>query len=288
MKGSTLTNFIDFSVQPPTEEFLAELRRDDMAGYRGTYNLATAEYPSVSALVDELEAADAVAVIKAIDARSTDGLHISNDHVAHLCRGSRGRFIGFAGVDPHTKDEAVEELERAVTVDGLRGLNLQLYHNSVSADDEVLRPLYETCVRLRIPVNLHVGMSFSTKPIRFGDPLAVDAVACDYPDLKIVCAPPGFPWIRELIAVAWRHPNVYIGIPGLRPKYLARADSGWTELLSYGSHILCEKIIFGSAHPLLPIARSVDEVRALPLPDGVSDLWLNDNARRVLGDLDVT
>ena len=282
-----MTSFIDFSVQPPTAEFLAELQRADMVGYRNTYSLATAEYPTVDALVDELEAADALAVIKAIDARSTDGLHISNEHVAQLCQGSRGRLIGFASVDPHTKDEAVEELERAVTEDGLRGLNLQLYHHNLRADDEILRPLYETCVRLGIPVNLHVGLSFSDKPIRYGDPLAVDTVACDHPDLRIVCAPPGFPWIRELIAVAWRHRNVYIGIPGLRPKYLAREGSGWTELLSYGGHVLREKIVFGSAHPLLPIKRSVEEVRALPLPDGVSQLWLNDNARRVLGDLDV-
>lgn len=282
-----MTEFIDFSVQPPTAEFLAELRADDMAGYRSTYKLAEGAYDSVEAMVDALERADAVAVIKAIDARSTDGLHISNEHVAQLCRASRGRFLGFASVDPHTKDEAVEELERAVTVDGLRGLNLQLYHHDLRADDDILRPLYETCVRLGVPVNLHIGMSFSNKPIRFGDPLAVDVVACDHPELKIVCAPPGFPWIRELIAVAWRHRNVYIGIPGLRPKYLAREGSGWTELLSYGGHVLREKIIFGSAHPLLPIERSVDEVRALPLPDGVSRLWLHDNAKRVLGDIDV-
>jgi uncharacterized protein len=282
-----MTQFIDFSVQPPTEEFLAELGRDDMAGYRGTYSLATGEYSSVAALVDDLEAADALAVIKGIDARSTDGLHISNEHVAALCRASRGRLVGFAGVDPHTKDEALEELERAVTVDGLRGLNLQLYHHDLRADEEVLRPLYEMCARLGIPVNLHIGMSFSNKPIRYGDPLAVDAVACDFPDLQIVCAPPGFPWIRELIAVAWRHPNVYIGIPGLRPRYLARPDSGWTELLSYGSNILREKIIFGSAHPLLPIRRSVDEVRALPLSAETAELWLNGNARKVLGNLDV-
>lgn len=280
-----MTEFIDFSVQPPTQEFLAELRSDDMAGYRSTYNLASTEYPSVAGLVDDLESADAVAVIKAIDARSTDGLHISNDHVAELVKTSRGRFIGFASVDPHAKGQAVEELERAVTVDGLRGLNLQLYHHELQADSVLLRPLYEACVRLDIPVNLHIGMSFSNKPIRYGDPLAVDAVACEFPDLRIICAPPGFPWIRELIAVAWRHQHVYIGIPGLRPKYLAREGSGWTELLSYGGHVLREKIIFGSAHPLLPIARSVAEVRALPLPDGVSRLWLHDNAERVLGNI---
>jgi predicted TIM-barrel fold metal-dependent hydrolase len=282
-----VTQFIDFSVQPPTDEFLAELRRDDMEGYRGTYALATSEHPSVDALVDSLEISDALAVIKGIDARSTDGLHISNEHVADLCKSGRGRLIGFAGVDPHAGVAAVEELERAVIEDGLRGLNLQLYHHNVRADDELLRPLYETCSRLGVPVNLHVGMSFSNKPIRYGDPLAVDIVACDFPDLRIICAPPGFPWIRELIAVAWRHSHVYIGIPGLRPKYLAREGSGWTELLSYGSNILRERIIFGSAHPLLPIARSVDEVRALPLSEETAELWLNGNARRVLGDLDV-
>ncbi|MFJ5646183.1 amidohydrolase family protein [Streptomyces sp. NPDC093223] len=279
-----MTAFIDFSVQPPTEEFLAELRRDDMSGYDRTYALATGDFPTVPALVEALEAADGQAVIKAIDARSTRGLHISNRHVADLCAAGRGRFVGFAGVDPHAGARAVEELEEAVDIGGLRGLNLQLYHHKMRADDERLRPLYETCLRLGIPVNLHIGMSFSGSPMRFGDPLAVDAVACDLPDLRIICAPPGFPWIRELIAVAWRHRNVHIGLSGLRPKYLGKADSGWTELLAYGTNILREKILFGSAHPLLPIQRSIDEVRALPLPDEVARMWLHDNARRVLGD----
>jgi predicted TIM-barrel fold metal-dependent hydrolase len=278
-----VTKFIDFSVQPPTHEFSSELRRDDMSSYSRTYAVAEAEYASLNDLVDELERADAVAVIKGIDARSTCGLHISNEHVAELCRSSRGRLIGFAGADPHAGDEAVAELRRAVIQDGLRGLNLQLYHHELRADDERCRPLYEACVELDVPVNVHVGMSFSRTPMRFGDPLAIDTVACDLPALRIVGAPPGFPWIRELIAVAWRHPNVYIGLPGLRPKYLAREGSGWTELLRYGSTVIRDKIIFGSANPLLPIGRSVDEILGLPLPEGASELWLRDNAVRLLG-----
>jgi predicted TIM-barrel fold metal-dependent hydrolase len=276
--------FIDFSVQPPTTEFQAELAADEMTGYARAYSSGEGgRHRSVEALVGALERADAVAVIKAIDARNGDGTYISNEHVADVCRIGRGRLIGFAGVDPLDGETGIERLEHAVGVDSLRGLNLQLYHHGLRADDRRLWPLYGACVRLGIPVNLHVGMSFSARPMRYGDPLAVDQVACEFPDLTIICAPPGFPWIRELIAVAWRHAGVYIGLSGLRPRYLGRRGSGWEELLAYGRTVLREKMIFGTAYPLIPIDRSVQEIRELALGEDVERAWLRDNALRALG-----
>jgi len=275
--------FVDFSVQPPTAEFQAELQADEMTGYARTYRPPDGAHATVEALVAALERAGAIAVIKAIDARHGDGTHISNEHVADVCRSARGRLLGFAAADPLDGEDGVRRFEEAISGHGLRGLNVQLYHNGLRADDAHLWPLYDACVRLGVPVNLHVGMSFSMRPMEYGDPLAVDRVACEFPGLTIVCAPPGFPWIRELIAVAWRHPRVYIGLPGLRPRYLAREASGWGELLTYGRSVLAQKMIFGTAYPLIPIERSVLEIRELGLGPDVERAWLRDNALRVLG-----
>lgn len=100
------------------------------------------------------------------------------------------------------------------------------------------------------------------------------------------CAPwplPGWPWVQELIGVAWRHPNLSIGILAVRPKLLAKAQSGYEPLLQYGRTILKEKIIFGSAFPMMPVETALAELDGLGLDADTRRLWLHDNAARLLG-----
>ena len=110
----------------------------------------------------------------------------------------------------------------------------------------------------------------------------LDEVMVDFPELRVCASPPGFPWVHELIGVAWRHPNVSIGLVAVRPKYLQVAGSGYEPLLQYGRTVLKDRIIFGSAYPLGPIARTIAEIRALPIGEEVERLWLHDNAKRFL------
>lgn len=221
-------------------------------------------------------------VVKAKDTESTFGVKISNEDVADFCNRQGPRFIGFAGVDPHKGMAAVREFEHAVKELGLRGLNLQCFEHKLHINDKRMYPLYAKCVELDVPVNIHTSINFSSDTLMdYGRPSLLDEVMVHFPELRVCAAPPGWPWIHELIGVAWRHRNVNIGLVAVRPKYLMQSGSGYEGLLQFGGTVLQDRIIFGTSS-LVPVQRSVEEIQALPLSDAVKQKWLYDNAANFL------
>jgi uncharacterized protein len=166
----------------------------------------------------------------------------------------------------------------------LKGLAMEPFEYHLRANDRRFYPLYSKCVELDIPVNLHCSINFSTMSrMDYGKPIYLDDVAVDFPELKIIAMTSGWPWVSELIGVAWRHPNVYIETAAVRPRYLAMPNTGWGELMHYGNTVIQDKILFSSSWPLLPIERTIQEIRELPLKGSVMDKWLYGNAARLLG-----
>jgi predicted TIM-barrel fold metal-dependent hydrolase len=117
----------------------------------------------------------------------------------------------------------------------------------------------------------------------YGRPIHLDEIAHDFPDLKIVASHAGWPWVTELVGVAWRNKNVFIETSAMRPKYYGIPGSGYETLLHFGNSVLKDKVIFGSQWPLLPLKRTIEEIQALPLKDEVKKNWLYKNGARVLG-----
>jgi len=283
---------IDYGSTPPLTQF-NPADKAHLDNYRRVY--ASSEKRSgrgkgtpADALRDYFAMYDRVGaehvVIKARDVETTFGLKIRNEDVAEFCREHGPRFIGFAGVDPHKGMDAVRELEFGVRELGLRGLNIQCFECKLPINDKKLYPLYSKCVELDIPVNIHTSINFSTRTaMSYGHPSNLDEVMVDFPELRVIAAPPGFPWVHELISVAWRHPNVYIGLVAVRPKYLNVANSGYEPLLQYGNTVLQDKIIFGSAWPMQSVEQAMADIAELPLKDKVRDKWLRQNAARLLG-----
>ncbi len=283
--------YIDYGSTPP----VPTIRKSGphLANYRRVYRASErAAKPEDEAKPETLE--DYLAayernnarhvVIKARDLESTFPLKIRNEDVAQFCADHGPRFIGFAGVDPHKGMEAVRELEFAVKELGLRGLNLQCFENKLRINDAKMYPLYAKCIELDIPVNIHCSTNFSAvTAMDYGRPIYLDEVMVHFPELRVVAAPPGFPWVSELIAVAWRHANVSIGLVAMRHKYLNVPNSGYEMLLQYGNTVLQDQMIYGSAYPMMPIERSLGEIDELPLKEGVRQKWLHDNAARLLG-----
>ena len=279
--------FIDYGSKPPVPEF--DISGPHLQNYRRVYEssetvtkAAPRDIGDYLAMYEKFGARHVV--VKARDIETTFGARIKNEDVAAFCRKHGPRYIGFAGVDPHKGMTAVRELEFAVKELGLRGLNLQCFENKIRINDPKMYPLYAKCIELDIPVNLHCSINFSTDSLMdYGRPIYLDEVMVHFPELRVVASPPGWPWVHELIGVAWRHRNVWIGLVAVRPKYLGVAASGYEPLLQYGNTVLQDRIIFGSSYPMLPVDRCLDEIAELPLKDGVMRKWTHDNCARFLG-----
>jgi len=285
-----MTEFIDFSSVPQTPA-LAKTA-EHLSNYRRVYQGSEASAQRKPVTADSLKAYLAMyerlgarhVVVKAKDLETTFGYRITNEDVAAFCKAHGPRYIGFAGVDPHKGMTAIRELEHAVKELGLRGLNIQGFENKIAINDPKMFPLYAKCIELDIPINLHTSVNFSTATaMDWGRPKLLDEVMVHFPELRVCASPPGFPWVHELIAVAWRHKNVSIGLVAVRPKYLAVENSGYGGLLQYGRSVLQDRIIFGSSYPTVTVESCLEDIDALPLKDGVKRKWLHDNAARFLG-----
>jgi predicted TIM-barrel fold metal-dependent hydrolase len=279
---------IDYSSKPPVPD-VALRPAGHLSNYDRVYSSESREpespdraLESYLATYDELGATHVV--IKARDIETTFGFKISNEDIAGFCRTHGKRYIGFAGVDPHKGMTAIRELERSVRDLGLRGLNLQCFEHKLPINDKLMYPLYAKCVELGIPVNIHCGINFAASTsMEFGRPSMLDEVLGHFPELRVCAAPPGWPWVQELIAVAWKHPNLMIGLVYVKPKLLATANSGYEPLLQYGRTLLQDRIIFGSGYPRLSPWSALDEIDALPVSGAIRDKWLFANAARFLG-----
>src|SRR5262249_54803270 len=279
---------IDFNSRPPIPAFDADASH--LRNYRAVYRASEAlvakalEGDALSNYLAAYERVGAVhVVIKAKDVETTFGIKASNAAVADFCASHGSRLIGWAGVDPNKGMMAVRELEHAVKELGLRGLNLQCFEHRLAINDKRMYPLYAKCIELDIPVNLHVSTNFSTDCLmEHGRPLLLDEVMVHFPELRVVASPPGWPWVHELIGVAWRHRNVYIGVSAVRPKYLDVPNSGYEALLQYGNTVLQDRMLFGTSFPMQPVDRAVAECMALPLKESVREKWMYLNAARLL------
>lgn len=228
-------------------------------------------------------------VLLPIDATTAKGCQIySNEQIAELCEMS-DRLVGFASVDPH-KESAVDDLEHAVEGLKLRGLKLspptqEFYPN----DAELTYPIYEKAQSLGIPIVFHAGMSWEPRvKAKYGQPIHLEDVAYDFPDLNIVIAHFGWPWVLEAVMLALKYPNVYIDTSCLyfdNPKDFIAFVMTRQVPLSAIERSLRHKIVFGSNYPRVEIKNMVRAVKSLGLSEGCLKLIFEGNARRLLGEV---
>jgi hypothetical protein len=207
--------------------------------------------------------------------------HMPYEVVARACEKYPGRFYGLAGVDPTQGMDAVRALEDAVRNMGFIGAHAYPHWFELPPDHAKWYPLYTKCCELGIPFMTQVGQSLIYSPQQrlrsVGRPITLDAVACDFPELKLLGIHVGIPWHDEMIAMAWKHENVYIVADAHSPKYWP--DSFVKYLNSYGQN----KVLFGTDFPVLGFKRTREEVEALGLKPEVMQKFLRGNAEQVFG-----
>jgi predicted TIM-barrel fold metal-dependent hydrolase len=201
---------------------------------------------------------------------------ISNDEVAAMVAAFPERLRGVAGGDLNKPMAAVRELRRRVTEEGFVALRVVPWLWDLPPTDRRYYPLYAACVDLAIPFCTQVGHTGPLRPSETGRPIPyIDQVALDFPELVIVCGHIGYPWTTEMIAVADKHPNVFIDTSA----YTCRRYPA--ELVDYlkgrGKH----KVLFGTNYPMITPERALEDLDSLGLDDPTRELFLSGNARAV-------
>lgn len=205
--------------------------------------------------------------------------HVPYELVADAVNRHPDRFYGLAGIDPTEGMAGVRQLERAVRDYGFIGAHSYPHWFELSPDAAKYYPFYAKCVELGVPIQLQVGQSLiydARYPRRStGRPIALDAVACDFPELVLIGIHVGIPWTDEMIAMAWKHANVYIGCDAHSPKYWP--DSFKRYINSYGQ----DKVIFGTDFPVLDFERTRVEIESLGFKPEVMTKLMRGNANRI-------
>ncbi|MDH5606132.1 MAG: amidohydrolase family protein [Anaerolineae bacterium] len=211
-----------------------------------------------------------------------------NEYVGEFCReanalpdppeGPRGRLLLFASINPYVVNDLAVELENLVTTYAFRGIKLYPPYQHHYPNDPRMYPLYAKAQELGIPMLVHTGSSvFKGARIKYADPLLLDDVAIDFPDLKILMAHAGRPfWYPQAFWMARRHENVYMELSGLPGK----------KLLEYFPRLeeISHKVVYGSDWPGNPDLRlNVEAIQSLEISEQAKHAILYQNAARILG-----
>jgi predicted TIM-barrel fold metal-dependent hydrolase len=235
------------------------------------------------ALADYYRSRKIAFVIFAVDERLTGRPPVSNDEVVRFAQDNADLAIPFASIDPHRGAEGVREAKRLASEGVVRGLKLHPPVQQFTPSDSLAYPLYEVFAEARLPVIFHTGHSGigTGMPagggvrLKYGNPMPIDDVAVDFPNMPIIMAHPSFPWQDEAISICLHKPNVFIDLSGWSPKYFS------PTLVQYANTLLKNKVLFGSDYPLLTPDRWLADFAKIPIRDEVRPLILKETAVRL-------
>ncbi|QCW05173.1 amidohydrolase family protein [Natrinema pallidum] len=253
LPGVAEQRLIDTHAHQPTAEFLEDAGGEmmkDAARKFGT-DLETWGYEEMRA--EYADAGIGRAVLLGWDAETNTGNPpVPNDYVADVRDEYPDFFIGFGSVDP-LKDDCVEEAIRCVEDLDLSGFKFQQIAQGFDPSAPEYEDLWTTIEDLGVPVVFHGGNSTLGAcsaggrglKVKHGNPLLIDDVAAEHPDLDILIAHPAFPWEAEQLAICQQKGNVYMDLSGWLPKYIDE------QVLQYAGSVLSDKVMFGTDYPMI-------------------------------------
>jgi predicted TIM-barrel fold metal-dependent hydrolase len=203
---------------------------------------------------------------------------ISNDEVAAFVAEAPDRLVGIGSVDITRPRDAIREVRRAVRELGFKGIRVLPWLWERPPTHARFYPVYAECCELAVPFCTQVGHTGPLMPSEVGRPIPyVDQVAIDFPELTIVCGHIGYPWTEEMIAVATKHPNVYIDTSA----YTVRRYP--PNLVAYLKSHGRNKVLFGSNWPMIAPRKALEGLEDLALDAETAAAFLGRNAARVYG-----
>jgi predicted TIM-barrel fold metal-dependent hydrolase len=241
--------------------------------------------PTVDDVATYYRERNMVAVVFTVDSEMRSGVPpVANEEIAEAAAANPDVLIPFASVDP-ARPDAVERARRLIADHGVRGFK---FHPNIQAffpDDRSVYPLYEVIAEAGLPALFHTGHSGMGTGLpgggglrlKYSNPMYLDDVAADLPELQIVLAHPSFPWQDEAISICLHKQNVWIDLSGWSPKYFP------PQLIHYANTLLKEKVLFGSDFPLITPDRWLADFEHAAFKDEVRPLILKENASRLFG-----
>jgi predicted TIM-barrel fold metal-dependent hydrolase len=257
----------------------------DLEAAKGEYFKAQGPPPTIPEMAAYYRERRIAAVVFTVDAEAATGHPpIANEEVAASCAEHADILIPFASVDPWRGRAAARAARRLVEEHGVRGFKFHPSLQGFAPNDRKAYPIYEVVEQLGVPALFHTGQTGIGAGARGGggirlkysNPMWLDDVAVDFPDLPIILAHPSFPWQDEALAVATHKPNVYIDLSGWSPKYFP------PQLVRYANTLLKDKVLFGSDFPVITPDRWLADFAKLDIKPDVRPLILKENAARLL------
>ena len=185
------------------------------------------------------------------------------------------RVSGLYGIDPWTGMKGVREFETAVRDYGFIGGHVHPFGFDRPVDHAKWYPFYAKAAELGVPVEFQLGHSAEFMPSAHGKPILIDQVAIDFPELKLVGAHHGWPWVEEMISMAWKHPNVFVAVSGHAPKYWDPKMVKFLDSRGQG------KVLWGTDYPLIQHDESLSQIEDLGLKPEAKEWLLRGTAERV-------
>ena len=275
-------DIVDFRLRPPARGFLKSKiysnaeNRKRYTEKLGWPLVASADAQSMSQLFAEMDEARITTGVVVGRTTATLGA-IPNVDVAQVVADNPDRFVGVGSADSSNRKTAFAMIDEILEL-GLKAVNLEPGVSAVPmrADDRRLYPIFAKCEDAGLPVVIMAGGG-AGPDLSFNDPVAIDRMLGDFPALKVVCSHGGWPFVQEILGVAFRRDNLY-----LCPDMYLRGLSGTAEYLSAANGFLSERILFGTAYPFCPLKPYVDWFLAQKLSETALRRVLSENAKSLL------
>lgn len=243
------------------------------------------EYPNAWGVADYYREREMAAVVFTVDMElKTAQEKVPNAEILQAARENPDVLIPFASVHPARGAMGVKEAKRLIS-EGIRGFKFHPNLQDFFPNDRMAYPLYEVIAEAGLPALFHTGHSGmgTGMPggggihLKYSNPMYVDDVAVDFPDMPIILAHPSFPWQDEALSVCLHKPNVYIDLSGWSPKYFP------PNLVQYANTLLKRKMLFGSDYPVIKPEKWLEDFEKAGFRDEVKPLIFKENAAKLFG-----
>ncbi|KRA80847.1 amidohydrolase family protein [Altererythrobacter sp. Root672] len=250
------------------------------------YFKAPRERPKMPEIIELYRESNIALVLFTVDCESAMGAkRVSNYEVAEQAAKNDDICMAFASIDPHKGKYGAREARDLIENYGVKGFKFHGIAQNAHPADRMAYPIYEVIAEYGLPAIFHTGHSGMGTGMRggggmrlkYGQPILIDDVAVDFPDMKIILAHPSWPWVDESLSMALHKNNVFIDLSGWSPKYFPK------QVIQYANTQLKHKMLFGTDFPLIHPDKWMAAAAEVGFREEVMPLIMKDNAAKVLG-----